>query len=286
MEKILFLPSSKFLLLLVSVFKESSQPDYSKTLWRSHYHCQRLRQMFQWPQLVPIWLPAHLAHSQTWFPHQFNTRFPQHDLRSHSIMQFIHRAVTQKNIKLVPPKKEPQRAPLPGLLYLLSLPVHRSHPSFSDLNSCSLCSFTLLQSLIFISFYFPKCQEFDSCHVSQSPFPWLVLPIFPAPCYPKGWQLIASCPRFPIRAWSVCRPTFHSASWGPWTRSITHHCQMYFQSLCLPNTLHMYCPSVQINIYSASTNLLNTSLFIYTRSRTFIILFANSLPRIIPSWSK
>lgn len=86
---------------------------------------------------------------------------------SHSIKQFIHGAVTQKQHQLVPLRRDPSKG-TPRLLHPHSL----SHMQI----------LLLLMSLC-------------SCCVSQCPFTWLA--------QPKHWHFMASCLRFPLTAPSI-----------------------------------------------------------------------------------
>lgn len=109
---------------------------------------------------------------------------------SHSLKQFIHAAVTQKQHQLVPLRRDPSKG-TPRLLHSHSL----SHMRISLL-LMSLCS----------------------CCVSQCPFTWLA--------QPKHWQFMASCLRFPLTAPSISQSAPHQSllpwaqpcTWCPWLR--------------------------------------------------------------------
>lgn len=236
-EKILFLLNSTFIPISVSVFKESFQPDHSGSCTTTGRTCQC------WDQgLFPAdsfssttgahLTPAHLTHSQTWF----SLSQPQ---VSHSVKQFIH-----KMVELVPLKKDPQqRNPW------AFIPPQSPHAQVSllllssQLLPSSLCSFTLLESPTLISFHYPECQEFLTPAISQSPFPWLVLPIFLPFVIPKAGRSLplvrGSHPELHLRANPHLILQLTSPALGPGSSlglrpSLPHHCHTYFQTGACP----------------------------------------------------
>lgn len=241
------------------IFKESFHPNNSKTLWQSNYHHQRLSVLelrslhCRWLQR-PKWCLFDSLHTQFTARSGFLT---SSDISFHKAV-YSQGSNTKK--AWAGASKEGPSTDRPPQVFTPPQPPH-AQVSPLLLRPQLLPPVFIHQSLTFILLS-KMSAILNSCPVSQSPSPWLVLPSFPALCHPKGWQLITSCPRLPPRVQSACQPTSHSAADKPSLLDQIYHCQMYFQSLCLPNTLHIYCPSVQRNIYSSSTNSISASCLI------------------------
>lgn len=134
------------------------------------------------------------SHRQTRFPQQFSPRFPTAESQvAHSIKQFIHSRVTQKEPDLVAPRKDSQqRKKIKSLgFYTLTVFPHASltlppeslvlaplcvHPPCWNHKSSSP---SLSKRLAIPSF-------------SQCPCTQLAVTSLRALCYPKGWQFTIS----------------------------------------------------------------------------------------------
>lgn len=100
-------------------------------------------QWLQWANTSFLTLYIPQSHSQTRFPQQFDPRFPLKESQmSHSVNKYIQGAVTPKQPKLVPLRRNQQQStPLAFIPFQVFSPLQSpsAHPPSLSTSLCALC---------------------------------------------------------------------------------------------------------------------------------------------------